>query len=255
MALYKHIPNTITSMNLLSGIMGVIFTLEGRLEWALPLMVLAAVFDFCDGLAARLLGAYSPIGGELDSLADLVSFGVLPALMLYKVIPAEAPAILRYVPLFVAVMSAVRLAKFNVDERQTLDFLGLPTPSCAMVCGSLATFLYVAGGIPADVEVWLLDAIAIVLGLLLVSEIPMFGMKIKKGHKLLDTKRIAFLILAVAGVLLDTKRIAFLILAVAGVLAVALLKQPWSLAVLAVFSIYVIENLVVALINSFRRGA
>ena len=194
MALYKHIPNTITSMNLLSGVMGVIFTLEGHLEWALPLMVL--------------------------------------------VMPADAPAILRYIPLFIAVMSAVRLAKFNVDDRQTLDFLGLPTPSCAMVCGSLATFLYVAGGIPAGVEVWILDAIAIVLGLLLVSEIPMFGMKIKKGHKLLDTKRIAFLILAVAGVL-----------------AVVLLKQPWSLAVLAVFSVYIIENLFVALINSFRRGA
>ena len=237
MALYKHIPNTITSMNLLAGIMGVIFTLEGRLEWALPLMVLAAAFDFCDGLAARLLGAYSPIGGELDSLADLVSFGVLPSLMLYKVLPADAPALLRYFPLFVAVMSAVRLAKFNVDERQTLDFLGLPTPSCAMVCGSLATFLYVAGGV-AGAEVWIVDAIALILGLLLVSEIPMFGMKIKKGHKLLDTKRIAFLILAVAGVL-----------------AVALLKQPWSLAVLAVFSVYIVENLVVAVINSFRRGA
>ena len=238
MALYKHIPNTITSMNLLSGIMGVIFTLEGHLEWALPLMVLAAVFDFCDGLAARLLGAYSPIGGELDSLADLVSFGVLPALMLYKVQPADAPAVLRYIPLFIAVMSAVRLAKFNVDERQTLDFLGLPTPSCAMLCGSLAYFMHVNGGVPADAGVWLLDAIAVVLGLLLVSEIPMFGMKIKKGHKLLDTKRIAFLVMAVAAVL-----------------AVVLLRQNWSLAVLAVFSVYVVENLVVALINSFRRGA
>ena len=215
-----------------------IFTLEGRLEWALPLMLLAAAFDFCDGLAARLLDAHSPIGGELDSLADVVSFGVLPALMLYKVMPVDAPAILRYIPLFVAVMSAVRLAKFNVDDRQTLDFLGLPTPSCAMVCGSLATFLYLAGGMDTGVEVWILDAIAIVLGLLLVSEIPMFGMKLKKGHKLLDTKRIAFLILAAACVL-----------------AVILLKQPWSLAVLAVFSLYVIENLVVALINSFRRGA
>ena len=238
MALYKHIPNTITSMNLLAGIMGVIFTLEGHLEWALPLMVLAAVFDFCDGLAARLLGAYSPIGGDLDSLADLVSFGVLPALMLYKVQPVDAPAILRFIPLFIAVMSAVRLAKFNVDERQTLDFIGLPTPSCAMVCGSLAYFLYVNGGVPVGPDVWILDAIVLILGLLLVSEIPMFGMKIKKGHKLLDTKRIAFLILAVAAVL-----------------AVVLFKQPWSLAVLAVFSIYVIENLVVAVINSFRRGA
>ena len=238
MALYKHIPNTITSMNLLAGIMGVIFTLEGHLEWALPIMVLAGVFDFCDGLAARLLGAYSPIGGELDSLADLVSFGVLPALMLYKVQPVDAPAVLRYIPLFIAVMSAVRLAKFNVDERQTLDFLGLPTPSCAMLCGSLAYFMHVNGGVPAGISVWLLDAIAVVLGLLLVSEIPMFGMKIKKGHKLLDTKRIAFLVMAVAAVL-----------------AVVLFRQNWSLAVLAVFSVYVVENLIVALINSFRRGA
>ena len=238
MALYKHIPNTITSMNLLAGIMGVIFTLEGRLEWALPLMVLAAVFDFCDGLAARLLGAYSPIGGDLDSLADVVSFGVLPALMLYKVQPAEAPAILRYLPLFVAVMSAVRLAKFNVDERQTLDFIGLPTPSCAMVCGSLAAFLYMQGGVLSGAGPWLVAAVSVILGLLLVSEIPMFGMKIKKGHKLLDTKRIAFLILAVASVL-----------------AIILLKQDWSLAILAVFSVYIVENLVAALINSFRRGA
>ena len=238
MALYKHIPNTITSMNLLSGIMGVIFALEGHLEWALPMMVLAAVFDFCDGLAARLLDAHSPIGGELDSLADLVSFGVLPSLMLYKVMPADAPAVVRFLPLFVAVMSAVRLAKFNVDDRQTLDFLGLPTPSCAMVCGSLAYFLHAGGGVPSGAGPWLVAAVAVILGLLLVSEIPMFGMKIKKGHKLLDTKRIAFLILAVASVL-----------------AVVLLKQPWSLAVLAVFSVYIVENLVVALINSFRRGA
>ena len=238
MALYKHIPNTITSMNLLSGIMGVIFALEGHLEWALPLMVLAAVFDFCDGLAARLLGAYSPIGGELDSLADLVSFGVLPSLMLYKVMPADAPVVVRFLPLFVAVMSAVRLAKFNVDDRQTLDFLGLPTPSCAMVCGSLAYFLQAGGGVPSGAGPWLVAAVAVILGLLLVSEIPMFGMKIKKGHKLLDTKRIAFLVLAAAGVL-----------------AVVLLKQTWSLAVLAVFSVYIIENLFVALINSFRRGA
>ena len=238
MALYKHIPDTITSMNLLSGIMGVIFTLEGHPEWAFPLMILAAVFDFCDGLAARLLGAYSPIGKELDSLADLVSFGVLPALMLYKVLPEEAAVLLRYLPLFVAVMSALRLAKFNVDERQALDFIGLPTPSCAMVCGSLACFLQVQGGVPAGPAVWLLDILSLVLGLLLVSEIPMFGMKIKKGHTLLDPKRIAFLILALAAVL-----------------AVVLWKQHWSLAVLAVFSVYIAENLVIALINSFRRAA
>ena len=233
MALYKHIPNTITSMNLLSGIMGVIFTLEGHLEWALPLMILAAVFDFCDGLAARLLNAYSPIGKELDSLADLVSFGVLPALMLYKVQPEGAPVVLRYLPLFVGIMSALRLAKFNVDERQTLDFIGLPTPSCAMVCGSLAYFLHRSGGVPEGAGPWLVAGIAVVLGLLLVSEIPMFGMKIKKGHKLLDGKRITFLILAAACVL-----------------AVLILHKNWSLAVLGVFSAYIIENLIIELIPS-----
>ena len=233
MALYRHIPNTITSMNLLSGIMGVIFTLEGHLEWALPLMILAAVFDFCDGLAARLLNAYSPIGKELDSLADLVSFGVLPALMLYKVQPEGAPVVLRYLPLFVGIMSALRLAKFNVDERQTLDFIGLPTPSCAMVCGSLAYFLHRSGGVPEGAGPWLVAGIAVVLGLLLVSEIPMFGMKIKKGHKLLDGKRITFLIVAAACVL-----------------AVLILHKNWSLAILGVFSAYIIENLIIALIPS-----
>ena len=233
MALYKHIPNTITSMNLLSGIMGVIFTLEGRLEWALPLMILAAVFDFCDGLAARLLNAYSPIGKELDSLADLVSFGVLPAVMLYKVQPEGAPVLLRFLPLFVGVMSALRLAKFNVDERQTLDFIGLPTPSCAMVCGSLAYFLHLGGGVPDGAGPWLVAGISLVLGLLLVSEIPMFGMKIKKGHKLLDGKRTAFLILAATCIL-----------------TMLILHKNWSLAILGVFSVYIIENLIIALVNS-----
>ena len=238
MALTRHIPNMITSMNLLSGVLGVIFTLEGHVEWAFPLMLFAAVFDFCDGLAARLLQAYSPIGKELDSLADLVSFGVLPAVMLYKVIPEDAPAVLRFIPLFIAAMSALRLAKFNIDQRQTLDFIGLPTPSCAMVCGSLATWLNLRGGCPAGTAVWLLDLLAVILGLLLVSEIPMFGMKIKKGHKLLDTKRIAFLIGALA-------------LAAAAVL----MHWNWSLAVLAVFSFYIVENIVAAVINSCRRAA
>lgn len=238
MALYKHIPNTITSMNLLSGIVGVIFALGGRLETAFLLMLLAAVFDFCDGLAARLLQAYSPIGKELDSLADLVSFGVLPSLMLFNVLPDGIPVLLGYFPLIVAVLSAVRLAKFNIDERQTLDFLGLPTPACAMVCGSLACYLSSQGGVPKGECVWLLDGFALIMGLLMISEIPMFGMKIKKGHKLLDLKRIAFLMLALVCIV-----------------ATVLLHAHWSLAVLAVFSVYIVENLVIALFNSFRRGA
>jgi phosphatidylserine synthase len=107
-----------------------------------------------------------------------------------------------------------------------------------MVCGSLAYFLHLQGGVPAGPAVWLVDGIAVLLGLLLVSEVPMFGMKIKKGHKLLDVKRVAFLILALAAIL-----------------AVVLFKQNWSLAVLAAFSLYIVENLVLAAINSFPRGA
>ena len=231
MSLRKHIPNTITSMNLLCGAMGVIFTLEGRPCLGFPLMLLAAVFDFCDGLAARLLDAYSPIGKQLDSLADMVSFGVLPSVMLLQAMGMQP---YRYICLFLAVMSALRLAKFNVDERQDTDFIGVATPTAAMICGSLC-YLVSTGTVPwiqnLAVSPWFLPAVAVVLGLLLVSEIPMFGMKIKKGHRLLDTKRIVFLFLIVAAI----------------VVTVAL-GLNWSVAVLLVFVSYIVENLILAIL-------
>ena len=231
MGIVKHIPNTITSMNLLCGIMGVIFTLEGRPYLAFPLMLLAAVFDFCDGLAARLLNAYSPIGKQLDSLADMVSFGVLPSVMLLQAMGMQQ---YRYICLFLAVMSALRLAKFNVDERQEADFLGVATPTSAMICGSLC-YLISTGTIPWLQELaeshWFLPLVAVVLGLLLVSEIPMFGMKIKKGHKLMDAKRTVFLCLVVLAIVLTI-----------------VLGLNWSFAVLLVFVSYIIENLILAII-------
>lgn len=232
MRLVKHIPNTITSMNLLCGVMGVICTMHGEMALAFGLMLLAAVFDFCDGLAARLLHAYSPIGKELDSLADLVSFGVLPSLMLVQTLQMHGnTGFVSYLPLFLAAMSAMRLAKFNVDERQSTDFLGVATPTSAMICGSLCCYLYLTtdsalhawAGSP-----WFLPVLSLVLGLLLVSEIPMFGMKIAKGHKLLDTKRIVFLVLAVAAVV-----------------CTAAFRLNWSLAVLLIFTEYLLVNLVV----------
>lgn len=231
MRLLRHIPNTITSMNLLAGAMGVIFTLEGRMDVAFPLMLAAAVFDFCDGLAARLLNAYSPLGKDLDSLSDLVSFGLLPSLMLYAAMPRGWSA---FLPLFIAVMSAVRLAKFNNDERQTLDFIGLPTPACALLCGSLAYFIQrPPTGILSHwcATAWFIPVLAFGLGLLLVSEIPMFGMKIKKGHRLLDGKRIVFLVFAAAAIA-----------------ATALLGANWSLAPLLIFAFYILENLACAVI-------
>lgn len=234
MSLVKHIPNTITSMNLVCGILGVMCAVYGMPDYGLLCMVAAAVFDFCDGLAARLLHAYSPIGKELDSLADMVSFGVMPALLILNCMQSNGvPAWLCYSALFIAVMSAVRLAKFNIDTSQTTDFIGVATPTCALLSAGLASYVF---GNPDSFlaawagTVWFLPLYSVVMGLLLVSEIPMFGMKVAPGHKLLDFKRILFLILAV--------------LAIAFALIVG---KDVSLAILLVFSIYLVENLILYL--------
>ena len=233
MSIVKHIPNTITSLNLLSGVTGVIFTLGGNPAAGFICMLAAAVFDFCDGLAARMLKAHSPIGKELDSLSDVVSFGVLPAIMLYSVM---APGWPRYIPLLLAAFSAIRLAKFNIDERQESNFLGLPTPASALIAGSLCHFISCSPGSAfsqfAAGSVWLLPAVSLVLSALLVSELPMFGMKIKKGHKLLDTKRVIFLSLALVSVVISL-----------------VFGLVWSLPVLFILLIYVLENIVVALLS------
>ncbi len=240
MGLHRHIPNAITSLNLVSGALGVVSAVKGMPEQALAFMLAAALFDFCDGLAARLLKAYSPIGKELDSLADMVSFGLLPALLLMACMQAHGvPAAPSCVALFIAVMSAIRLAKFNVDERQGTDFLGVPTPTCALVCASLAVYVAVSPGSLAARwagTVWFLPLVSVALGLLLVCEIPMFGMKVKPGHRLLDGKRVVFLALSLAAIL-----------------AVALTGQHFSLAVLAVFTLYILENLLLACRNVKRR--
>ena len=139
----KNIPNTITSLNLLSGIAGILCAFSGRLDVSFLLMLAAAVFDFFDGFAARALGAYSPMGKELDSLADSVSFGLLPSLMLHRlmVVLSGETSVWCYIPLSIALFSVLRLAKFNIDERQSENFIGLATPASAMICGSLTYYL------------------------------------------------------------------------------------------------------------------
>ena len=181
MKIVKHIPNTITSLNLLCGVLGVICSLEGRIDYAFYLMLAAAVFDFCDGFSARLLKAYSDIGKELDSLSDMVSFGVLPSVMLYCLMGDLNPDCwLRLVPLLIAVFSGLRLAKFNVDERQTENFIGLATPSCAILCGSIA--YYVTRCPESTIAAWAgvkwsIPVMSVILSGLLVSEFPMFSLK------------------------------------------------------------------------------
>ena len=177
----KHIPNTITCLNLISGCIATYWAFQGNYEMALLFIVAGAVFDFFDGMAARLLGVSSPIGKELDSLADVVTFGVAPSAMVFSFL-SSFHIHLPFVPFLAFVMaafSALRLAKFNLDERQTMGFIGLPTPANALFWGSLIvgcgnwlhTLPYSAGIILLMVFVscWLL-----------ISEIPMFALKFKQ---------------------------------------------------------------------------
>jgi len=177
MTLRKHIPNSITSMNLLCGVLGVIFSLDGKLETAFVLMLLAAVFDFCDGLSARLLKAYSDVGKELDSLSDVVSFGVLPSVMLYCVFGTQSQ-VLRLFPLLIAAFSALRLAKFNLDTRQTSSFIGLPTPANALFWASL-TVTQLPFLVSQRFNAIFLFLFMLMFSFFLVAEVPLFALKFK----------------------------------------------------------------------------
>ena len=229
MKIFKHIPNTITSMNLLCGALGVIFTFQGRLDLAFYLMIAAAVLDFFDGFAARLLKAYSPLGKELDSLADLVSFGLLPALMLHRrMIEGGETGFLTYIPLVIVIFSALRLAKFNIDDRQTENFLGLPTPACAIWCGSL---IYAAdNGISSGVEMlhnpYFIPAASVIMALLLVCEIPMLSMKFKKGSKY------------------NPARLTFVAVSTIFSILILIVNIHWSFIPLLIFTLYPIHNLI-----------
>ncbi|MCI6197697.1 MAG: CDP-diacylglycerol--serine O-phosphatidyltransferase [Prevotella sp.] len=182
----KHIPNTLTSCNLISGCIAIVFALSANYTMALTFIVVGAVFDFFDGMSARLLGVSSPIGKELDSLADVVTFGVAPSSMIYTLLLTlsksgwnEALAFaVPYVAFVMAAFSALRLAKFNLDERQTTSFIGLPTPANALFWGAL-----IVGNENVFDEnsyyIYLLIILVFVSSWLLVAEIPMFALKFK----------------------------------------------------------------------------
>ena len=174
----KHIPNFITSLNLFSGCVAVYLGFDGLYGWAFFFILLSAVFDFFDGFAARLLKAYSPIGKELDSLADVVSFGVAPGAMVFSVLmQSELHAVLSLAAFLIPVFAALRLAKFNLDERQSTSFLGLPVPANAIFWGGL---LYSYAPFFAE-EPWLLCALVLLFCTLMVTEIPMFSLKMKSA--------------------------------------------------------------------------
>jgi CDP-diacylglycerol--serine O-phosphatidyltransferase len=177
----KHIPNGLTLLNLLSGVIGISFVLNGNVLSGAYFIVLSAVFDFFDGFAARLLKVSGELGKQLDSLADCVSFGVLPGFILYQLTSeATNSTYLPYLTLIVPLMSAMRLAKFNIDTRQSDRFIGLPTPANALFISTLPylaeKWFLIANSLSNP---WTLIIIAWVFSILLVSEVPLIALKFK----------------------------------------------------------------------------
>lgn len=182
----RHIPNVLTCLNLFSGCIAGVMAFESRYELALLFIIISAVFDFFDGLAARALGAHSTIGKDLDSLADDVSFGVAPSLIVFSLFkempyPAYMEGTATWFPysaFLISVFSALRLAKFNNDTRQTTSFIGLPVPANALFWASLVAGYHpiLTGG---SVHPLGLLVLVCLFSWLLVSEIPMFSLKFK----------------------------------------------------------------------------
>lgn len=196
----KHVPNFITCLNLFAGCLACVAAFNGNYIASALFIYLAALFDFFDGMAARLLKAYSPIGKELDSLADVVSFGVAPGLILYSLLTAYAPISFASIALFaflIPIFAALRLAKFNVDTRQSESFIGLAVPANAIFFASLAMNFHA----PAQPDIWTVAfflSLITVFCFLMVSEIPMFSLKFINLNWQDNQLRFIFLILAVA---------------------------------------------------------
>ncbi|MDA1267594.1 MAG: CDP-diacylglycerol--serine O-phosphatidyltransferase [Bacteroidetes bacterium] len=197
MNLKAQLPNLITLLNLLSGVMGILWVLEGQLLYGAYFVLLSATFDFFDGFAARLLKVQSDIGKELDSLADVVSFGVLPGILLFAITKTQTDSqFFPYLTLIIPLLSAYRLAKFNLDIRQSDRFIGLPTPANALF---LTTLPHLAARWP-ELSPWLSSPIALVViawltSLLLVAELPLIALKFKNSSFTDNSYRYALLVI------------------------------------------------------------
>lgn len=217
MQIKKHIPNAITCGNLLCGCVAILQIFEGNMVMASYLVGLAAVLDFFDGFAARMLNVSSPIGKDLDSLADMVTFGVVPGLIMHRMLQIgylvnhqDYEVIIRnqwmvYIPLLIPIFSAVRLAKFNNDTRQSEAFIGVPTPANAILICSIPMIvnwdtqfdLKHCGIIHFLIHPYAILGLSVLMSFLLVAELPLFSLKFKqfgwKGNEI----RYVFLILSV----------------------------------------------------------
>jgi CDP-diacylglycerol--serine O-phosphatidyltransferase len=204
--LKRHLPNAITCANLFSGCIGIVYAFQGNLEFAAFFVLLSGIFDFFDGMVARWLNVKSAIGKELDSLADMVSFGFLPGVVMYQLLTicyqefasSSSDGIYHLIPylgFIITVFSALRLAKFNIDTRQTEEFIGLNTPMNTLFIVSLP---FIAKDYPAIIgSPWVLLSIVAITSFLLVSEIQIFSLKFSEKSWAKSKFKYIFLMLSV----------------------------------------------------------
>jgi CDP-diacylglycerol--serine O-phosphatidyltransferase len=197
----KFIPNLFTLLNLSSGCIGVVFAFTSDLRMVSIMIFISLALDYLDGMAARLLNARSPIGKELDSLADLVSFGLLPALIAYILLHSSDYSQWAYVSFLITVFSAYRLAKFNIDTRQTENFIGLPTPANALFWSAFPLVIF--GDNTRNFTTLMAEYMShpaviftciIIFSYLLISEVHMFSLKFKNFSWAENKPRFIFLI-------------------------------------------------------------
>lgn len=205
----RHLPNAITCLNLFSGCLAIYFAFHGNLVYAAYMVGIAAVLDFMDGMLARLLRAYSEIGKQLDSLADMVSFGVVPGVIMFHLIERALegestfmgldPGVFPFVGFVITIFSALRLAKFNIDTRQTTSFIGMPTPACSIFVCALPLILANDGFGVSELILnpFLLGGLSLLLSYLLIAEIPLFALKFKNLSWKDNSVRFIFLLISV----------------------------------------------------------
>jgi len=197
------LPNIITLMNLLCGCLGFIAIWEGKQPLASYLIISGLVFDFLDGFVARITNTYSPIGKQLDSLADMVTFGALPAVLMFDMMRHTTAERWAMSGLFLAIFAALRLAKFNIDVRQTAGFIGLPTPAMAVAvaCLPLIVYYYPAWAIVMNYNFLLMYVILLCWAM--VAEMPLMAFKFKTWEWEENKARYWFIFLAALFIMLS----------------------------------------------------
>lgn len=199
MTLVRHIPNTLTSLNLLCGCSGIMYAFTSRIDLAIYCIWVAMLFDFLDGFAARMLNVSSPIGKQLDSLADMVTFGVLPAIIMFQYYGMINQVWLKYTAFLIAIFSALRLAKFNIDDEQADEFIGVPTPANALFISGLY-FLF--DPFPVLQSQWILIGITLISSFWLVAPQKLLSLKFKSFDFGTNAWRYTLIIISIILILL-----------------------------------------------------